>query len=135
LENRRSKTAEEIDHLSIRKKEMELLVKKASLSLFLNEQHEHLQKKIAVFTENNSELKDALRELRDVQEKLHALGVEIESDPNAELLSEVIAASKRRKSSVDEVINDLPPTIRAFANILREFVRAYARILGRIALP
>jgi hypothetical protein len=45
LERERVKTIEELDDLELQKKEMELLVKKASLVLFLKEQYAHHEKK------------------------------------------------------------------------------------------
>jgi len=129
LENKRSKTVEEIDLLSIRKKEMELLVKKASLSLFLSEQQDHLNRKISDIIDENTDLRNALGDLRDVQGKLAALGDEIEADPNVSLLEEVIESSRQRASTIDEAINDLPPTARAFATIARSGIRGYANLL------
>ncbi len=120
LEVAREKTEEELGDLKLQKKEMELLVKKASLTLFLKEQNSHHEKKILTEIENNETLKESLSEIGELQEKLSVLEKEIEADPNVDLLHEIMASATRKQSSnIDQAINELPPITKTFFFMIR----------------
>lgn len=85
----------EIKKLEIKKQEMEFLVKKASLSLFLQDQIERNQKKVKEKIESDQDLKEILSEIGPLKDKLNKLEQEIKSDPNVDLLEEIIFSEKK----------------------------------------
>jgi hypothetical protein len=87
-------TREQIDALNRQKQEMELLVRKASLCLFLQEQQQLYTQRIQQRLSKSPGLTSLLDHLRAVNEKLVALDAEIKSDPNVELLLSIIEAAK-----------------------------------------
>ena len=97
----------EIKKLEIKKQEMEFLVKKASLSLFLQDQIERKQKKIAEKVESDHELKEILSEIGPLKYKLNKLEQEIKSDPNVDLLEEILFSEKRAISNEQNEYKDI----------------------------
>jgi len=96
----------------LKKKEMELLVKKASLALFLKEQYAYHERQVIEEVSKNPQLQQALEEVREVSIKLDALNEEIDSHPNVKQLREIISSASRRQPTLDEEISDLPSGIR-----------------------
>lgn len=88
---------------------MELLVKQASLSLFLKEQCIHYEKKIIEEIETNNVLSENLKNMKEILKKLNALDEKIQSNPNVKLLEEVINSASKRRPTLDEVVEDFPP--------------------------
>lgn len=123
LEKERATTKKELGALAVQKKEMELLVKKASLALFLQEQHTYLEDKIRDVVDSNSELKESLLKIQEISEKMSLLDTEIEQDSNVEKLKEVLAAASKKQSSIDDVIEELP--------IFTKFLFLFARDVGK----
>lgn len=113
LESKRAKTREEIDDLAVKKTEMELLVKNASLALFLKEQHAHHERQVLDEISKNSTLRQHLEGAIDSAQKIDALNEEIESNPNVTQLKEIIASASRRQTTLDAAIEGLPPIIRS----------------------
>lgn len=132
LEGERARTKEELGDLEIQKKEMELLVKKASLVLFLKEQYSHHEKKISVEIENSPLLTESINESIEIAKKLDALNEEIESDPNVDQLREIMASASRRQPTLDEAIEDMPPFTKILFLAMRDISKAMANILGTI---
>jgi len=132
LEGERAKTKEELGDLEIQKKEMELLVKKASLVLFLKEQYSHHEKKISEEIENNPLLTESINESLEISKKLDALNEEIESDPNVDQLREIMASASRRQPTLDEAIENMPPITKILFLAVRDISKAMANILGTI---
>lgn len=97
----------EIRKLEIKKQEMEFLVKKASLSLFLQDQIERNQKKVAEKVELDQELKEILSEIGPLKDKLNKLKQEIKSDPNVDLLEEIIFSGKRTALNENNEYGDI----------------------------
>jgi hypothetical protein len=114
LQIQRSKTQEEIGSLATRKKEMELLVRKASLALFLKEQLAHYERQILEEVSRNGQLKGDLEKAHDASEKLAALNEEIERDPNVEHLQEIISSASTRQATLAEAISGMPAIARSF---------------------
>jgi hypothetical protein len=108
LELARSKTKEEIGGLEIKKREMELLVKKASLALFLKEQYAHHERQILEEVNRNPGLSGSLSKAREVSAKLVALNEEIETNPNVAQLKEIIASASRQPVTVDDLVKEVP---------------------------
>ncbi|WP_425914479.1 hypothetical protein [Pseudomonas sp. GWSMS-1] len=108
LEAARSKTKEEIGGLEIKKQEMELLVKKASLALFLKEQYSYHERQILDEVECSPRLSEHLRKAQEVSLKLAALNEEIEENPNVAQLKEIITSASRQPITVDDLIDEIP---------------------------
>ncbi len=106
LEKERTKTKEELGDLELRRKEMELSVKKASLALFLKEQYSHHEKKIAEEIRNNPALNEILTEIQEISKKLDTLEEEIEVDPNVAQLREIMMAATRRQFNLEEALEN-----------------------------
>lgn len=90
LEQKKIEKDHELTDLEIKKKEMEFLVRKASMSLFLREQCKHYEQKIAEYLNNQPEISQYIQELIETQKKLYALNEEIEINPHVDLLKEII---------------------------------------------
>jgi hypothetical protein len=102
----------DIKRLELQKKEMEFLVRKASLSLFLKEQYESKSKRITELVDNTPELKQLLEDSHDLKTKIGELEIEINESDNSELLREIIKESKSRSDlsllpSPFKIINEL----------------------------
>jgi hypothetical protein len=128
LESKRAKTREEIDDLAIKKKEMELLVKKASLAIFLKEQYAHHERQVLDEIAKNSPLRENLDRAMESAQKLDALNEEIESNSNVKQLREIIASASRRQPTLDEAIEDLPPIMRSTFLLTRAITQVIERL-------
>lgn len=128
LQIQRSKTQEEIGSLAARKKEMELLVRKASLALFLKEQLAHYERRILEEVSRNSQLKGDLERVQDASQKLSALNEEIDRDPNVEHLQEIISSASARQVTLVEAISGMPP----FSRSLFLFIQAASRMVSTL---
>lgn len=94
----------ELTKLDKQKKEMEFLVRKASLSLFLQDQIERNEKRIhqLLSKKENDEMVDLLEEVFKSQKQLNVLNEEIQLSDQVELLNEII--NKSRKQQDDTVV-------------------------------
>ena len=128
LESQRSQTKSDIGDLKVQKKEMELLVKKASTSLFLKEQYSQHVQKVLSRVKGDEMLSDSLSELTEIKDKLAALEEEIESDPNVEMLRDVIKSANRHKNELEEAMNEaidqMPSILRPFIILIRALGKA-----------
>ena len=132
LEKTREKTKEELDGLAVQKKEMELLVKKASLALFLKEQYSHLEKKVIEEISSNSQLNENIEKLKEVSNKLDALNEEIDSDPNVSQLKEILNTASRREPTLDDAIEEMPPFTKVMFIVVRELGLALSNLTRAI---
>ena len=119
LEIARSRAKGELGDLEVKKKEMELLVKKASLALFLKEQYEHYEKQVLDEVAKNSQLQECLEKAADASTKLRALNEDISSHPNVAQLREVIASASRREPTIDDITGALPFPLRSLFEVSR----------------
>lgn len=111
---------EELKKMEIKKQEMGFLVRKASLSLFIQDQFRRNQERILEIVENSKELKRLLEESKSLRERGSKLDIKIKEDPNAELLDEIITALRREKEPAQNFI----PTISRFPEmILKMLIR------------
>lgn len=124
LKSTQAKTVQEISALEVQKKEMELLVKKASLALFLKDQYTYQERKILEEVSKNETLTHALQSASETAEKLVALEEEIAADANVQQLRDIIATASRREPSFEEALNDLPGFTRILFLALRNFNRS-----------
>jgi len=119
LEQKKIEKDHELTDLEIKKKEMEFLVRKASMSLFLREQCKHYEQKIAEHLNNQPEITKYIQDLIDTQKKLCALNEEIEKNPHVDLLKEIITRVQRNttefkiKSPFDFIRAIIDPQIMA----------------------
>jgi len=118
-----TKTAQELDDLELKKKQMELLVKKASMALFLKEQYSYHERQVLEEVSKNDQLRTALEKAKESAAKIAALDEQIEMDPNARQLREIIEAATRRDPTFEEVFNDLTPLSRTVFNLSRAINR------------
>jgi len=130
LQTARSKTAEELDGLELKKKEMELLVKKASLALFLKEQYSHYERQVLDEISKNNDLQESLDKASEMSTKLAALNEEIDTHPNVRQLREIIVSASRRQPTLDEAISDLPPLTRSIFIFARSLSRALTDVIA-----
>ncbi len=124
LENARTNTRAEIDELKFKKQEMEVLVKKASMSLFLQEEHDKHEKGIIDHVKSNETLKNNIDKIVEIKEKLSALDEEIESSPHVELLISIISSAREKRLGYDDFIKDMPPFTKMFFMVFREINKA-----------
>lgn len=122
-ERKKSATEQELARLNLMKEEMELFVRKASLVLFLRERLQRRQERISEVVSENKELRELLEVYEAEVARLRELNEEIETDPNVDLLREVVrAASPARRSQ--------PKTFGDF--LVREFISMAEMLLGRV---
>lgn len=128
LEETKSIKANQIDDLEAQRKEMELLVRKASMSLFLKEQYSRHSKGIQDHLQAHPEIVKSLDNIATIKSKLDVLDEEIESDPNVELLKLIMATAKTRKSPIDIMIeNTTSPFLRTILRGFKVYVNAIIR--------
>lgn len=89
---------------------MELLVRKASLSLFLQDQFERNESRIIQILEQkqNEELLILLKEISKNKDKLDILNEEIQQNEHVDLLNEIIGRAKQKESSVKVILPVFP---------------------------
>lgn len=121
LEAARSNTVNQIDNLETQKKEMELLVRKASMSLFLKEQQKNYLKTILDLLSKEPKLTKSMADLDAVEKKLTVLEEEIEQDANVESLRRIILEAKSTPSRLDAAIENASPLSRMILLILKAY--------------
>lgn len=87
----------DIVKLELQKKELEFLVRKASLSLFFKEQLERYNQKLVELVSESKEISRVINEITELNEKVRELDVEIEKNPNAEKVFELVESAKRHR--------------------------------------
>ena len=126
LESARVVTQEQMEQLSQQKKEMEFLVRQASLVLLLQEQRRMRVDQIEQELAKSPELREHLESLDSVTRKLTALQEEIDVSPHVELLQSVIRSSQRNDNTIVEYVNRLPPFNRFLLRPHLEFIRMFS---------
>ena len=84
----------EIKELDIKKQEMEYLVRKASMSLFLKDQLERTELRIVELVQENKEFTKLLQQRLTIVDQLKEVDGEIESSPKVELINEIIMTTR-----------------------------------------
>lgn len=84
----------EIKELDIKKNELEYLVRKASMSLFLKDQLERTDSRIVEISEENKELNRLIIQRRTIVNQLSEIEGEIEGNSNVELINDIIESTK-----------------------------------------
>ncbi|HET6456932.1 MAG TPA: hypothetical protein VFI02_21240 [Armatimonadota bacterium] len=129
LERTRSDKEKELGSLQDRKREMELLVKKASLTLYLREQQRLYRSRIIDELERDRDLSSALASLSDVEAKLATLNEEIEADPNIDLLREIMKAAETPKVPTAETQAQRPWAQSLLSSALSDLLDMMVRVL------
>nr|WP_319397607.1 hypothetical protein [uncultured Carboxylicivirga sp.] len=113
-----SAKAKEIKELDLKKQEMEYLVRKASMSLFLKDQLERSESRIIEISEENKELKKLIEQRKTIIEQLSEIDEEIENNPNVDLITEVIEITKDRLNH--KPIKKVPKTFMEYLLAIAE---------------
>lgn len=119
IEEVRSEREKTITDLEERQKMMEVLVRKASLSLLLREQAKFYRERLINFIQENKDIQDSIEKLIELNDKQAALNDEIEKDPNVDILKEVIQQTRENPDfdlmKIQKIRN---PIVRAFAKLV-----------------
>ena len=105
MRGKRSAAEEEIAKLEEQRTEMEIIVKKASMSVFLVERLSRYESLIIDILDDNDELRSYIYEYRKTKDRLDALSEEIESNENIEIINAVIDDFGAHNMSRDSVLN------------------------------
>lgn len=103
-------TKEEIAKLAEQKEEMQILVRKASLSLYLHDQILKHRDQILHIIKSNKDLALLLKGYEQISEKLIALDEEIRTDKNLKMLIEI----EKMARLWNEPIDPITEAVRAF---------------------
>jgi hypothetical protein len=105
LEDEKKRHVSEIDDLSKRKIEMEDLVRRASMELFLRDRLADCEKEVASSIKSQERLRHALETHRETTAKLRELEIEIENHPDIDLLNEIVSeVSRPKRDYVSEAV-------------------------------
>jgi len=96
MEKDKSQTSKDIQALEMKKKVMEVSVKKAGLVIFYREQHRKYSEIVLTKIESDKELKSAIEEIKASIAKLNTLQEEIKTDENVEIIDEILLTSKEK---------------------------------------
>lgn len=122
-ENEINSKATELIKLDKQKKEMEFLVRKASLSVFLQDRIARNEKRIIdlLHQKHNEEILTLLDEVNESTNKLNALNEEIQSNEHVDLLNEIIDKSRNKEEiSMSTIAEQMPfPFINIFKILAR----------------
>lgn len=86
----------DIQKLELQKTEMEFLIRKASLSLYLKDQLDNYNKRLEEIVTDNKELTKIIDKIIELKQKSEELDLEIESSPLADKAFELISTVKRK---------------------------------------
>lgn len=117
--------AKDVEELEARKEILELSIKRASKVLFYRNRKKEKEQQIVQILSKDSNGLEILKEINDLDDDLKRLGEEIESDPNVDIIKEIL--QKEGKIDVESkkngLFDDLPdnPIIAFFALIFRAF--------------
>jgi len=84
----------EIKELDIKKNELEYLIKKASMSLFLKDQLERTDNRITEIANENKELYRLITQRKTIIQQLKETDEEIKLNPNNDLINEIVESTK-----------------------------------------
>lgn len=131
LEVMRAQTKQEINDLELKKQEMAISVKRASLILFYREQLETKEARISFFIGQNQEIASAIKEVNDLKKKLIMLNEEIKTDPNIALIGEII----EKYNEEDDILLFSTQSSRLpflLGKELRRFLTSFSKIMFKI---
>lgn len=96
--------------MDIKKQQIEYLIRKVSLGIFLKDQLEISENRILEISEENKELKKLIAQRNNIIEQLTEIEEEIEKNPNVDLINQIIKNTKERlnQKRVKRTIKSLP---------------------------
>ena len=80
----------DITKLELQKEQLEFLVKNASLNLFFKEQIERYYERLDRQISDNKEISTFIKEIKELEYKIRELDIQIEKNPNAESILQII---------------------------------------------
>jgi hypothetical protein len=96
-DNQLTSKERQIQELEIKKAELEFVIKKASMTIFLKDQLERLEDRIGDLIVDNKELSKNIQDRKDIIKQLTELEENIESSNNSELVDELISMIKKKE--------------------------------------
>ncbi|MBL0268741.1 MAG: hypothetical protein IPP99_08780 [Chitinophagaceae bacterium] len=118
----------DIKSLELQKKEMEFLIRKASLSLYLKDQLESYNKRLEEIVADNNELSKVIEKISDLTNKSAELEIEISNSPLADKAFELISTLKKKHDLEIEISSPLN-LISSITNAFAKFISSYIRQL------
>ena len=123
LLSKKAEAHQHIDELAIQRKRLEIIVKKASLALFLKEQHRLYENRVAEALDQMPQLRADIDELKRLQVQLRDLEEEIASHEDVKLLTEIMRLSPTHRY--------MPSSPRAFAELAEDIASAFISVFTR----
>lgn len=120
------RTENELTKLGKQREEMELLIKKVGLSLFLKDQIQRNEERLLNIIEENKELANLIENIKENKQKLETLEEEISLSEDTELINEIIKESKENKKNLEEVYIELLGTL-PLGNLISILVKNLVR--------
>lgn len=106
---------DKVASLQLKSEELEVLVKKASLSLYYNDELQHLYQKLLSLIQKNQELKDIIVAIQQTEEDAKELNAEVEHNTDVQDIIEMINKAKRtrtdKRSFLEILLGSLEPEI------------------------
>lgn len=127
IEQNKAQTAQELKDLELKKKVMEISIKKAGLILFYKEQNRKYSEIVNDKIDNDKELKNAIEEVSESKAKLNALAEEIEQDENIDIIR-VILEENERKNGAREPTDPFELLVIKMGKKASELISSIARI-------
>lgn len=113
----------DLTKLELQKKELEFLVKKASLNLFLKERLENFYETLDKQISDNREITRTISEIRELEYKTKELELEINANPNAENIFKIIEESYKYRKTKIEIKTPLDILFESISNFLTITIR------------
>ena len=113
----------DLTKLELQKKELEFLVKKASLNLFLKERLENHYEVLEKQVSENREITRSINEIKELEYKVRELELEINENPNAENILKIIEESYKYKKTKVEIKTPLDFLFEPLAKFLTITIR------------
>lgn len=112
----------DISRLELQKKELEFLVKKASLNLFFKEQLERYYETLDKQISDNKEINRTLNEIRELEFKISELDIEIDKNPNTEYIIEIIQKARKYRRTQIEITTPFDNFFKVFDGIAKAII-------------
>jgi len=109
----------DITKLELQKQELEFLVKKASLNLFLKEQLERYYETLDKQISYNKEITGTLSEIKELEYKINELDIEIDKSPNTEYILQIIREARNHRNTSLAILTPLDLFVKVFSRILK----------------
>lgn len=108
-----------ITQLELQQKELEFLVKKASLSLFFKEQLVRYYEKLEGLVDDNKEISRTIKEIKELEFKISDLDIEIEKSPHADSILRLIEKARVQNNRSTEIVSPFDIFTKALIRVIR----------------